>query len=74
MSINIDIDEVLLLEKNKCQGLILLELFPIVILEKMFWFLLLILLNDLRNNFIFYINIDIDEMFLLEKNKGLEHF
>ena len=37
-----------------------------------FWFLLLILLNNLRNLFIFCINVDIDKMLLLHKNKGLE--
>ena len=47
-----------------------LELFPFVILEKEFWFLLLILLNDFRILFVFGINIDIEEV-LLNKNKGL---
>ena len=36
-----------------------------------FWCLLLILLNNLRHLFIFYINFDIDEMLLLETNMGL---
>ena len=49
-----------------------LELFPFVILEKMFWFLLLILLNNFRNLFTFCINVDIDEVLLLDKKKGLE--
>ena len=40
--------------------LISLELFPFVILEKAFWFLLHILINSLRNRFIFYINVDTD--------------
>ena len=61
--INFDIDELLLLEKNKGPS----ELFPFVILEKTFWFLLLILLSNLRNLFIFCINVDVDEMLLLEK-------
>ena len=34
----------------------------------MFWFLLLIVLNNFRNLFIFCVNIDIDEL-LLDKNK-----
>ena len=37
----------------------------------MFWFLLLVLRNNLRNLFIFCIKVDIDEILLLEKNKGL---
>ena len=37
----------------------------------MFWFLILILLNNFRDLFIFCINVDTDEIFLLEKNKGL---
>ena len=54
----------LLLEKNK--GL-QVELFPLVIIEKAFWCLLLILLNDLRNLSRFCINVDIDEMLLYRK-------
>ena len=46
-------------------------LFLFVILEKAFWFLLLILLNNFRNLFIFCINIDIDEVLLSDKNKGI---
>ena len=46
------------------------ELFPFVSLEKVFWFLL-ILLNNLRNLFIFCINVDIDVMLLLKKIKDL---
>ena len=49
------------------KGLIPLELFPFVVLEKTFWFLLLILQNNVRNLFIFCINIDMDELFLLDK-------
>ena len=45
------------------QGLISLEVFPFVILEKAFWFLL-ILQNNFRYLFIFCINIDIDELLL----------
>ena len=70
--INIDIDDVLLLDINKGLGFIPIELFPLVILEKVFWFLLLIpliFLNNSRNHFIFCINID--KMLLLDKNKGL---
>ena len=37
----------------------------------MFW-LLLILLNNLRNIFIFCINVEFDEMLLLDKNEGIE--
>ena len=47
----------------RAQGLIYLEVFPFVILEKAFWFLL-ILQNNFRNLFIFCINIDIDELLL----------
>ena len=53
-------------------GLIPLELFPFVIVEKVFWVLLLILLNKFIILFIFSINVDIDEMLLLYKNKDLE--
>ena len=35
-----------------------------------FWFLFQSLLNNLRNLFIFCINVDIDEMLLLDKNMG----
>ena len=35
-----------------------------------FWFLLLILLKNQRNLFIFCINVDIDEILLLKENKG----
>ena len=35
-----------------------------------FWFLLLVLLNSLRNLFMFCINVDIDKMLLLHKNNG----
>ena len=35
------------------------------------WFLLLVLLNNLRNLLIFCINVDIDKMLLLQKNEGL---
>ena len=55
-----------LLEKNKGLWFNFLELFPLVILEKAFWFLLLILIINLRNIFIFYINVATDE-----KNKGV---
>ena len=34
-----------------------------------FWFLLRLLLNNLRNLFIFSINVDIDEMLLLQKER-----
>ena len=42
-----------------------------VCLSVTFWFLLHILQNDLGNLFVFYIYCDIDEMSLIEKNKGL---
>ena len=48
-------------------GFIPLELFPFVILERAFWFLLLIVLNNFRNLFTFCINVDIDKVLLLEK-------
>ena len=57
----------LLSEKNKDLRIIHLKLFLFVILEKMFWFLILVLLNDLRNLFLFCINVNIDGMFLLKK-------
>ena len=70
--INIHIDKVLQIEKkNKGVGLTPLELFRFVILEKEFWFLL-ILLNNFRIHFIFCINVDIDKVLLLDKNKDLE--
>ena len=56
--------------KIRAKGLIALELFPFIILEKPFWFLLLILLNNFRNLFIFCIIVDIDGVMLLDKNKG----
>ena len=56
----------LLLDKNG-PNLIPLELFPFVIFENAFWFLLLISLNNFRKRFIFCINVDIDEMLLLDK-------
>ena len=37
----------------------------------MFWFLILSLLNNLSFFFLFCINVDINEILLLEKNKGL---
>ena len=70
--INIDIDELLLSDKNKGLGVNFLELFPFIIIEKVFWFLLLILLNIFRNLFTFCIYHDIDEVLLLDKNKCLE--
>ena len=36
-----------------------------------FWILLLILLNNLRNLFVFCITVDIDKLLLLHKHKGL---
>ena len=65
--IKVDIDEMLLLDKIRAYGLITLELFSFVILEKAFMFLLLISLYL----FIICINVDIDELLLLEKNKDL---
>ena len=70
-SINFDIDKILMLDKNRGHMLIPLELFHFVVLEKMFWCPLLMLLNNFRNLFIFCINIDIDEVLLLDKNKDL---
>ena len=72
---NFDINKVLLIHKNKCLGCnSFIELFPFVIFEEAFWFLLLILLNllnNFRNLFIICTNVDIDKVFLLDKNKGL---
>ena len=41
-----------------------------------FWFLLLILLNNFKNLFIFCKNVDVDKMFLLQKNncQGVNSF
>ena len=50
--------------KIRAYGLIALEIFSFIILEKAFWCLLLILINNFRNLFIFCINVDIDEMLL----------
>ena len=58
---------ILLTLLNNLRNLISLELFPFVSV----WFLLLILLNNFRNLFTFCINLDIDKMLLLDKNKGL---
>ena len=53
-----------LLEKNKGIWVNLLELCALVILEKAFWLLLFILINNLRNLFIVCININSDQMLL----------
>ena len=45
-------------------------LFPFVILEKVFSFLLLILLNDFWILFIFCRNVNVDESLLFDKNKN----
>ena len=58
--------------KIRVYGLIPLELFPFVILEKARWFLLLALLNNFRNLHVLCINVDIDELLLLDKTKNLE--
>ena len=42
-----------------------------ICLSVTFWFLHFVLLNNLRNLFMFCINVDIDETLLLEKNNGL---
>ena len=61
----------LLLAKNN--GLVVnsFRVISLLSLEEVFWFLLLILLNNFRNLFIFCINFDIDEVLLLDKNKDL---
>ena len=56
-----------MLEKNKGLG-VLQSYFPLFFLKTCF--LLLILLNSLRNLFIFCVNVDIDEILLLQNNKG----
>ena len=69
--VNIDIDELLLLDKNKNLGLISLESFPILILEKLFWFIILfyfILFHFI--GFIFCLNVDICKVLLIDKEKG----
>ena len=53
--------------KIRASELISLQLFPFVILENACWFLLLVLINNLRNLFIFCINVDTDEMLLYRK-------
>ena len=40
----------------------------------MFWFLLLILLNNFRNLYIVCINFDIDKMLMLDQSKGLRAY
>ena len=69
--IKVDIDELLMLNKNKGLGVNSLRVISLYILEKVFWFLLLVLVNTSRNLFIFCINLDIDKMLLLYKNKDL---
>ena len=64
---NLDIDKVLLLHKKKGLGVNSFELFPFVILEETFWFLLLVLQNNFRNLFTFCIKVDVDEVSLLDK-------
>ena len=53
-----------LLKKNKGLWIIFLELFPFVIFENAISFLLLKLMINLRNRFIFCINVDTDEVLL----------
>ena len=48
-------------------SLISLDSFPVVIFEKAFRFLILILINNLRNIFIFCINSDTEEILLQRK-------
>ena len=55
--INVDIDEMFLLENKGLLVNFCKSYFPFV-LEKAFWFLLLILMNNLRNLFIFCINVN----------------
>ena len=50
-------------------GEVVVYCFHVVHLSIIFWFLLT-LLNDLRYLFIFGINVDIDKMLLLHKNKS----
>ena len=45
LCINIDVDKMLLLDKNQEFGVNYYRVFPFVILEKTFWFLLLTLLS-----------------------------
>ena len=51
--IKVDIDELLMLNKNKGLGVNSLRVISLYILEKVFWFLLLVLVNNSRNLFIF---------------------
>ena len=49
--INVNVDELLLLDKNKTKGLVSLEFYPLYFLKSCFiilfyWFLFLILLNN----------------------------
>ena len=66
---NIDIDEVLLVDKNK--GLGVSSFRVISLCNPWFSFLIFILIYNFRNLFIFCINVDTDKMLLLDKNKGL---
>ena len=59
--------------RTRAKWLIPFELFPFTFLLKAFWFLLLILLillNNYKNLFIFCVTVDIDEV-LLDENKDL---
>ena len=60
---NVDIHEMLLLQKKNGQGINTVIVIPFVILITLLFFLS-ILLNNLRNLVIFGINDDIDKLFL----------
>ena len=67
-----DIDEVMLIDKTKGQRLNSFRVFSLCnSKKKAFWFLLLIVLNNFRNLFIFCITIDIDKILLSDKSKGI---
>ena len=70
----VDIHEMLLLQKNKGQGInaiiVILLCNSLNILSVSLWVFLYILINHIRNLIIFCINVDIDKMFL-GKNQGL---
>ena len=75
--INVDNDERLLLDHNKGLGINSFSIyFPLLFLKKRFGFgFLILLLYNLKDIFsCFCINYDIDVMWLLEKDKGLELF
>ena len=67
--INVDIDEIFLLEKNEGRSVDFFRVISFIILEKAYWFVLLILIYNLRNLFIFCINMVTGDV-AVEENMG----